>query len=643
MQNITNGSRGALLLALAALFAGASAHGQSQSGRNEPVKIELGALLAGINGYGQTQLARNQFVLTNATLDVASNVLVIALTNPGRGTPIVTLGGSGLVLDPTPAPVGSLRARLPVGWTPGTYSLTVAYATPISISASLDVTLGTTGPVGPQGLQGVRGDTGATGAAGPQGPQGPIGLIGATGATGPQGPQGLIGLAGATGATGPQGPQGLIGLAGAPGAVGPQGETGSQGPQGPIGLTGATGAVGPQGVPGVAGAQGAVGPQGPVGPAGATGPQGPAADTSMLWTTAGNAGTVSGTHFIGTTDNRGFEIRVGSTRVGRIDLGGNGTLATAPDITFGNSANMIAPWASSSVISGGGSLTEPNQLLADYGSIGGGLGNIMSPANGHGAYSGHISGGYKNTIAGTDFATIGGGRSNLISTDFYGTVAGGNANSVTGGAQGGTVGGGSGNTVTGFYGTVPGGAGNTALGNFSFAAGRSATSLEGSFIFADSTDVALTSPNSHTFAARAVNGFYFYTSTNGAGAVLHPGSGGWSSLSDRASKENIAEVDGREILARLVAMPVASWNYRSQDPSVRHIGPIAQDFKAAFDVGEDEKHISTIDQSGVALAAIQGLNAVVKEKEERIQSLESDMRELREQMNRLLRAQASLR
>ena len=56
-------------------------------------------------------------------------------------------------------------------------------------------------------------------------------------------------------------------------------------------------------------------------------------------------------------------------------------------------------------------------------------------------------------------------------------------------------------------------------------------------------------------------------------------------------------------------MPVSTWNYTSQDPSIRHIGPMAQDFYATFGVGEDERRISTIDADGVALAAIQALYA----------------------------------
>jgi trimeric autotransporter adhesin len=52
-----------------------------------------------------------------------------------------------------------------------------------------------------------------------------------------------------------------------------------------------------------------------------------------------------------------------------------------------------------------------------------------------------------------------------------------------------------------------------------------------------------------------------------------------------------------------------TWSYIAQRRGVRHIGPMAQDFAAAFAVGENDTTINSIDADGVALAAIQGLNA----------------------------------
>ena len=78
----------------------------------------------------------------------------------------------------------------------------------------------------------------------------------------------------------------------------------------------------------------------------------------------------------------------------------------------------------------------------------------------------------------------------------------------------------------------------------------------------------------------------------------------------------------------MVEIPIATWNYKAQDESVRHMGPMAQDFHAAFGLGVSDKLIDTIDPDGVALAAIQGLNALVREKD-------AEIAELRERLERL--------
>jgi trimeric autotransporter adhesin len=97
-------------------------------------------------------------------------------------------------------------------------------------------------------------------------------------------------------------------------------------------------------------------------------------------------------------------------------------------------------------------------------------------------------------------------------------------------------------------------------------------------------------------------------------------------------------VDGRDILARLVAIPIESWNYKSQDSSVRHIGPMAQDFHAAFRFGEDQKRIGTMDADGISLAAIQGLYQELKDRDAKIATLETRLTEL-EQLLKQLAAQ----
>lgn len=91
--------------------------------------------------------------------------------------------------------------------------------------------------------------------------------------------------------------------------------------------------------------------------------------------------------------------------------------------------------------------------------------------------------------------------------------------------------------------------------------------------------------------------------------------------SDRNLKTNFASVSGRSILERLAKIPITSWNYKSDAAGQRHIGPMAQDFFAAFGVGGDDKHINLLDEGGVALVAIQGLNEEIKERDQQINQL----------------------
>jgi hypothetical protein len=105
-------------------------------------------------------------------------------------------------------------------------------------------------------------------------------------------------------------------------------------------------------------------------------------------------------------------------------------------------------------------------------------------------------------------------------------------------------------------------------------------------------------------------------------------SGTWTNNSDRNVKTNFVPVDGRAVLAQVANLPVSSWNYKADDPSIRHIGPMAQDFYAAFNVGNDDKHIGTVDEAGVALAAIQALDLENKALKAQNASLEARMTNL---------------
>ena len=77
-------------------------------------------------------------------------------------------------------------------------------------------------------------------------------------------------------------------------------------------------------------------------------------------------------------------------------------------------------------------------------------------------------------------------------------------------------------------------------------------------------------------------------------------------------------MEGKQVLQKLFNVPIRTWSYRDQTPSIQHMGPLAEDFYAAFGLGEDEKYINTVDVEGVALAAIQGLYQLVREQEDQM-------------------------
>jgi hypothetical protein len=92
-------------------------------------------------------------------------------------------------------------------------------------------------------------------------------------------------------------------------------------------------------------------------------------------------------------------------------------------------------------------------------------------------------------------------------------------------------------------------------------------------------------------------------------------------------------------------LPISEWRYKSHTDA-RHIGPVAQDFYEAFGLGRDDKHITSVDADGVALAAIKGLNEKLeqqaREKDQRIADLEKQMGELKEMLSRLAVEKASV-
>ena len=240
------------------------------------------------------------------------------------------------------------------------------------------------------------------------------------------------------------------------------------------------------------------------------------------------------------------------------------------------------------------------------------------------AFAATVAGGARNTSSGR-YAAVAGGNLNTAS-DTYATVGGGNAN-----------------IARGQFATVPGGVSNVAAGVGSFSAGHSAKALEdGMFVWSDArgsafvpTDHRAPGQSVNTFNVRATGGVWLVTGTDaGSGlptwACYTLNGGGWTCSSDRNLKRNLRRLDGEAVLKRLVAMPVYQWQPKDgPNAAVKHIGPTAQDFRAAFGVGDSDKAIGLQDADGVALAAIQGLHALSQRQEKAITALQAELAALR--------------
>jgi hypothetical protein len=172
----------------------------------------------------------------------------------------------------------------------------------------------------------------------------------------------------------------------------------------------------------------------------------------------------------------------------------------------------------------------------------------------------------------------------------------------------------------------------TAMGKFA-----SNNGFQGTFIWSDgaaqaSADTFRNTANNE-FAARATGGFRFRTNLGGTtGCNLPAGSGVFNCTSSRATKMNFATVSGTDLLAKVRALPITTWNYISEGDKVRHLGPMAEDFYAAFGLGEGSKSIGVQDLASVSLAGVKALEertAELQGKTEEIERLRGEVAALR--------------
>jgi trimeric autotransporter adhesin len=378
------------------------------------------------------------------------------------------------------------------------------------------------------------------------------------------------------------------------------------------------------------------------------------------------------TAVLGTTNNNAVEIYANNTRALRIEPNDN-----SPNILAGHPNNSVGAFWGQTVAGGGSELSNcydpiahnwsascSNSVLGNYSTVGGGYANRAGgdastsgkqgatvsggTSNTASATSSTVSGGYMNAASGGS-STVSGGQSNAASGGSS-TVSGGQSNAASGGSStvsGGdmnaasksysTVSGGQTNAANGFWSTISGGASNIANGNgsaipggfnnvadgiSSFSAGNRAKAYHDyTFVWGGDPNNDTVSQANGDFVVYAPGGIRLYAGALGAGGcTMVNGASGWNCASDRALKQDIIAVDAKDMLNRVLALPVSNWRFKAA-PEAMHVGPMAQDFMAAFHLGTDDKTISAMDEGGVALAAIQGLAQIVQEKDAEIANL----------------------
>jgi trimeric autotransporter adhesin len=304
----------------------------------------------------------------------------------------------------------------------------------------------------------------------------------------------------------------------------------------------------------------------------------------------------------------GINITTGSSN---IDIGNQGLYTDTNIVRIGSAQSQTFI---TGVINGdGGGLTDLNAAqLTSIGNTNGGSGNFFIGSSGNA-----VNSGFSNTGLGMDALS-----SNTNGS--YNTAIGVNAlNSNTSGLNN------TANGVDALYDCTTG-SNNIALGYYAGAfitTGNNNIDIDNTGNASDNNIIRIGGLQTATYLAGNL-----YVS----GAVF---SNGVDVVSDRNAKENFSAVNPQTVLARVAAMPVTEWNYKT-DRNAEHIGPMAQDFHAAFNLnGNDDRHISVLDEGGVALAAVQGLNQKLEARsqkaEDRIQKLEAENADLRKQNDSL--------
>jgi hypothetical protein len=378
----------------------------------------------------------------------------------------------------------------------------------------------------------------------------------------------------------------------------------------------------------------------------------------VLFAQGGNA--FGAPAILGTMDAQPVVIQVNAVRALRLEFNG-----TAANVIAGSPDNAVAAGLTGVTIAGGGGLSaNAHNASGDYSSIGGGYGNHTGGlgaavgggvANTASAVTAVVSGGQQN-VASALASAVAGGIANVAS-GYASAIGGGQASAASGALA--TVGGGSYHQVSGNHSAVLGGFSHVASGDFSAVLGGytnkatghyavvlggvqnnanapgsfvmgyngiTTSNASGSFVYSDSSAGQFGSGQPNEFLVGATGGIGLYTSkVYASGCKIAAGGGQWTCFSSKDGKSDLAAVDPADVLERVAALPISTWRYRGEDRRIRHLGPMAQDFHAAFGLGDEETSIGVLDGSGVALAAIQGLHAQLRERDGAIAALRAQV------------------
>ena len=243
----------------------------------------------------------------------------------------------------------------------------------------------------------------------------------------------------------------------------------------------------------------------------------------------------------------------------------------------------------------------------------------------------------ENSTASTTCATAMG---NSVFAGGYGATAFGTSTRASGNWS----------TATG-YETTASGILSTALGMSTTASGDSSTAIgtwvstnskSGACIIGDgsSAGTATNSSANDQMMMRFAGGYVLYSNRGlTTGVHMDAGVSGWTNYCDRNKKTNFCPIDGEELLLKIREIPITEWSYKGADPSIRYIGPMAQDFYAAFHLGgTDSLGINSISIDGVNMAAVQALEkrtAELQKASAKIAELEERTSELQASLNKL--------